>query len=237
MTIHRIPPQLLSDAGLVALIPVSTHAAGQTVEAWVQNSKFSADWSVGLLNRRFGNHQLTRSDLFQLGEEARNGCARRSKILLTATLIWGNSKIDGRGNSSRAIESSKNGNHIKTYASTNSLRSAYVEFSRGGNCKVDGYDVSFFTKYLYFLNSINREWVGPRPLIFDSQVSKTLFGKKTTYSGTWITSDNWEWIPQYKSGVGLYLEYCISLDAWANQLSQAGTLVSPDQIERYLFGG
>ena len=66
-----MPTQLFTDAQDIAAIEILRHSAGQTIGAWSQHPKFSTDSSVSELLTLFGDRQLSRADLLQLGVGAR----------------------------------------------------------------------------------------------------------------------------------------------------------------------
>jgi hypothetical protein len=223
-----LPYFLESHVTNVVSVTVANHDAGQSPAAWLK--KFPQCDPVVALEKRFGATPLTRHDLFQLGNAARQGGDKEARELVAATFIFGSGRRYSRGHATKAL-ASLNVPKV-TAAVLNALESAslvrlYEAFT--SKPSIEGYGESFFTKYLYFLTRDLSSWPSnSRPLIYDERVRRTLAFAKTTLGA--------EWSPP-SSASARYEYYCQALGSWSGLLSglSAGGSCEPDQIEYFLY--
>ncbi len=231
---------MILDRALIAALPINAHEAGQALGSWQANPAFSADLSLAALVGRHGaTYRMRRQDLFHLGVAARGGNLVAARELLVGTFVWGHSKVNGRGNPERVLGNVGAGPIAPPqFALLNTMtspRAVFQALKSGGVGNVGGWGPSFFTKYLYFLHFRNPAFT-VYPLIYDERVRNCLNGTRNTLTGAKLTVG---WIYPHKTryaSANDYAEYCQSLDSWAASLSTPRAVVTPDQVERYLFG-
>jgi hypothetical protein len=225
-----LPYFLQSHVTDVVSVAVANHSAGQTPDAW--REKFPRCGPVLALAERFGAKSLTRLDLFQLGDTARQGVGAAVQELVAATFIFGSRGVNSRGHAAKALASPNvtkvAADVLKALESTN-LVSLYQAFT--STPSIEGYGESFFTKYLYFLTKgLSAEcWpLDSRPLIYDERVHRTL-----TFASTMLGA---RWSPPSAPSAH-YEYYCRALGLWSEELSalSASGGCEPDQIEYFLY--
>lgn len=186
------------------------------------------------------DHKLTRSDLFRLGHNAAADPTDDDALLalLWNTLAWGTGRSQ-RGNRRRidAVLDPERREHnvalLQTAAASardGQPAEAYRALVRRGGTAIRGLGPAFFTKFLYFASEGTP---GTRCLILDARVAhnlardagwRSLPHRGNNYSYNWYTDT--------------YVSYCELLERWAaEESSERGIEISPDEIERALFAG
>jgi len=225
-TEREAPEAILARAEEITAFSIDSQSDPFLPTSWAEKV---IDPDVTVLVERFPGGQLTRGDLFELGDAARDGDLAARHQLVLATFMWGYGTRGGRSYANARKTLADPTLDRRLAATTKALVDGDLGAAYGRIDGLEGYGEGFFTKYLYFA-AHGAAWEGkPKPLIFDSLVRSSL-AFITDVLGTDWKGEGRPW-----GSVMLYLHYCETLARWAGEVTAAGHRCTPDQIEWFLF--
>ncbi len=174
------------------------------------------------------SNKLSRKNLVDLATRARSSVDQSEDLiaLWVATMMWGSGTTNGRGpwRTSQGLRFPQIHKSLQTTRqriADGDLKSAFAMLSFGP-LKIPGCGEAFFTKWIWAASLTETE-PPIRPLILDARVKASL--KKSTGPTKWVT------------GADGYLNYCLTLDAVAQRLTDSTRLagITSEKVEWLLF--
>jgi 8-oxoguanine DNA glycosylase-like protein len=170
-SLARLPPALAERQAKIAALSPADQTERFAAANWLAKVP---DPAVQALAERAVT-ELSRRELFSIGEAARSGDPDSQRKLFFATLMWGYADRGGRGPrfARLALDSGRLDETLVAACQAVAALDLPGAWRAFGDRPLPGYREPFFSKYLYFAARTDRNWMNP-PLIRDSQVLQTL---------------------------------------------------------------